>query len=195
MDKITEKFSSLEDWAFINGDGKDKPHGFLKYSSENNKKRPSKTFEHFCTGANGAFLDNDQALDVLIDIVCSIKPIYVKNAKWIMSRSALAQVRKIKNKDGMPIWMPSIAEGAPATLLGYPVIIDDNMPELVPNTESVSIAFGDFSSAYQIVDRQELSVLRDPYTSKPFVEFYVSKRTGGDVIDFEAIKLLKFSAK
>ncbi len=193
INKIAEKFASLEDAAFVNGDGSDQPKGFLRHQSSVDENREFGVLQHFCTGANGAFVDNDSALDVLIDVACSIKPIYVKNAKWIMSRSTLAEIRKIKNRDGFPIWLPSIAEATPSTLLGYPVIVDDNMPKLTEGTASTAIAFGDFSAGYQIVDRQGLSVLRDPYTSKPFVEFYASKRVGGDVVDFDAIKLLKFS--
>ena len=90
------------------------------------------------------------------------------------------------------MWQPSIAEATPSTLLGYPVILDDDMPVLKEGTKSASVAFGDFYSGYQIVDRQGLKILRDPYTSKPFVEFYASKRTGGAVVDFDAIKILKF---
>ena len=85
-----------------------------------------------------------------------------------------------------------MSESTPSTLLGYPVIIDDNMPRLSDGTASVSVAFGDFYSGYQIVDRQGLKILRDPYTSKPFVEFYAFKRSGGAVVDFDAIKILKF---
>jgi HK97 family phage major capsid protein len=129
---------------------------------------------------------------MLTDMVCSLKPMYVRNAKWIMSRSAIAEIRKLKSNDGVGLWQQSMSESTPATLLGYPVIIDDDMPALKANEKSTSIAFGDFYSGYQIVDRHELKILRDPYTSKPFVEFYASKRVGGAVIDFDAIKLLKF---
>jgi len=193
INKIAEKFASLEDAAFVNGNGHDQPKGFLKYPSSSDETRNFGILQHFCTGTDGAFIDNDSALNILIDTACSIKPIHVKNAKWIMSRSTLAEIRKIKNKDGLPIWLPSIAEATPAVLLGYPVIIDDNMPKLTEGTESTAIAFGDFSAGYQIVDRQGFSVLRDPYTSKPFVEFYASKRVGGEVVDFDAIKLIKFA--
>lgn len=193
INKIAEKFATLENIAFINGVGNDKPHGFLKYPSSPKEKRDFGTLQHFSTGAKGKFIDNETAFNVLIDMSCSIKPIYVKNAKWIMSRSALSEIRKLKNMEGLSLWQPSLSESTPSTLLGYPVIIDDDMPALQAGEESISIAFGDFSAGYQIVDRQELSILRDPYTSKPFVEFYSTKRTGGGVIDFDAIKLLKFS--
>lgn len=190
IEKISENFANLEDDAFINGDGKNKPHGFLKCKTSREPKPDN--LQYFLSGAKGKFSDSETALDILIEMVCSLKPHHVKNATWIMSRSALAEIRKIKNHDGVSIWQMSMSEATPATLLGYPVVIDDNMPALNSETGTFSVAFGDFMSGYQIVDRQGLSVLRDPYTSKPFVEFFVSKRVGGDVIDFDAIKLLKF---
>ncbi|MDR2646153.1 MAG: phage major capsid protein [Holosporaceae bacterium] len=193
--KISEKVALLENEAFVKGDGNEKPLGFLEVESEDAEKREFGKLQHFYSGASGKFSDNSTAINVLIDMVCALKPIYVKNAKWIMSRSALAVIRKLKNKDGSYSWQPAISEASPSTLLGYQVIIDDDMPPLTDNTDSTSIAFGDFHSGYQIVDRQDLKILRDPYTSKPFVEFYATKRTGGGIVDFDAIKLLKFKEK
>ncbi|MDR1561239.1 MAG: phage major capsid protein [Holosporaceae bacterium] len=193
--KIAEKIAALENNAFVNGDGKDKPLGFLKCESEDAEKRDFGKLQHFYTGAIGAFKDNDTTVNVLIDMVCSLRPIYVKNAKWIMSRSVLAEIRKLKNKDDAYLWQPALSEASPSMLLGYPVIIDDDMPTLTQEMKSISVAFGDFYSGYQIVDRQGLKILRDPYTSKPFVEFYATKRVGGRVVDFDAIKLLKFAEK
>jgi HK97 family phage major capsid protein len=169
------------------------PHGFLKCESADGETRDFGKLQHFYTGTPGGVGSNDEAVNTLIDMVCSMRPFYVKNAKWVMSRSALSGIRKLRNKDGMCLWQPSLVESSPSTLLGYPVILDDNMPTVADG--SISVAFGDFYSGYQIVDRQGLKILRDPYTSKPFVEFYVSKRTGGDVVDFDAIKLLKFASK
>ncbi len=190
IEKVSENFANLEDDAFINGDGKNKPRGFLKCKTSMESK--SDNLQYFLSGAKGKFANAEVALDTLIEMVCSLKPHHVKNATWIMSRSALAEIRKIKNHDGVSIWQMSMSEATPATLLGYPVVIDDNMPALNAEAGTFSVAFGDFMSGYQIVDRQGLTVLRDPYTSKPFVEFFVSKRVGGDVVDFDAIKLLKF---
>jgi HK97 family phage major capsid protein len=192
VNKVSEKIAELENNAFVKGDGQNKPHGFLKCESSVEGTREFGKLQHFYSGALGKF-ESDTDADILVDIVCSLKPIYVKNAKWIMSRSAIAKVRKLKNKDGTYLWQPSISESSPSTLLGYPVIVDDDMPNLVEEEESISIAFGDFYSGYQIVDRQEVKILRDPYTSKPFVEFYATKRVGGEVVDFDAIKLLKFA--
>ncbi|MDR2781925.1 MAG: phage major capsid protein [Holosporaceae bacterium] len=194
ISKVAEKIAALENDAFINGTGDERPLGFLKVESEEEESKDMK-LQHFCSGANGAFVDNDSAVNIMIDMTCSLRPIYVKKAKWIMSRSALAEIRKLRNHDGTLLWQPSFSEASPSTLLGYHVIIDDNMPSLVNGTESISVAFGDFYSGYQIVDRQGLKILRDPYTSKPFVEFYATKRTGGAVVDFKAIKLLKFKEK
>ncbi len=192
INKISEKFATLEDSAFIDGDGTDKPKGFIQYESEAAEERAFGKLQHFCSGKNGGFTDDEQAVNTLVDITCSLKPMYIKNAKWVMSRTAFAEIRKLKNKNGISLWQPSLSEAVPSTLLGYPVIIDDNMPALKDGTESISVAFGDFNSGYQIVDRHGFNVLRDPYTSKPFVEFYATKRIGGNVIDFDAIKLLKF---
>jgi HK97 family phage major capsid protein len=190
--KIAEKIAALENEAFVNGSGVERPLGFLKIESEDKEKRSPGKLRCFYSGADGKFSDEVSAVDLLLDVVCSMKPIYVKRAKWIMSRSALALMRKLKNRNGEYLWQPSLAKASPATLLGYPVIIDDDMPPLKEGEKSTSVAFGDFYSGYQIADRQGLKILRDPYTSKPFVEFYATKRTGGGVADFDAIKLLKF---
>ncbi|MDR0555392.1 MAG: phage major capsid protein [Holosporaceae bacterium] len=193
--KITEKIAALENEAFVKGDGEEKPLGFLKAEAGNKKQRNENKLQYFYSGAVGKFQSNDVAVDILIDIICSLKPVYMKNARWFMSRSALAEIRKIKNKDGAHLWQPTLAKATPSTLLGYPVIVDDDMPALEEGTSAISVAFGDFYHGYQIVDRQGLKILRDPYTSKPFVEFYATKRTGGGVVDFDAIKLLKFDEK
>ncbi|MBR1733959.1 MAG: phage major capsid protein [Alphaproteobacteria bacterium] len=192
VSKIAEKIAALENSAFINGSGIDKPKGFLSYNMTESQQPTYDKLQCFKTGVDGKFQDDESAINLLIDMACSIKPIYVKNAKWIMSRSALACIRKLKNKDGTVLWQPAIAESTPSTLLGYPVILDDDMPDLKDGEKSASIAFGDFSCGYQIIDRQGFKILRDPYTSKPFVEFYASKRTGGAIVDFDAIKVLKF---
>ena len=193
--KIAEKMAHLEDAAFINGTGEDQPRGFLRCESSAALERDFGVLQHFSTGAVGRFADNTTAISLLIDMTCSLKPKYVKNACWVLSRSALAEIRKLKDRDGRHLWQPAISESTPATLLGFPVIVDDNMPQLIPDQASIPVAFGDFSAGYQIVDRQNLTMLRDPYSSKPFVEFYISKRVGGDVIDHDAIKLLKFDVE
>ncbi|MDR1551674.1 MAG: phage major capsid protein [Holosporaceae bacterium] len=195
MTKVAEKIAALENAAFVNGDGKEKPLGFLSVESEAKEEREAGKLQHFHSGAAGGFAEEAVASDILIDMVCSLKPIYVRNAKWIMSRSALAEIRKLKGKDGSYLWQPALSKFTPSTLLGYPVVIDDDMPAISRGKATISVAFGDFYHGYQIVDRQGLKILRDPYTSKPFVEFYATKRIGGGVVDFDAIKLLKFDEK
>jgi HK97 family phage major capsid protein len=110
-----------------------------------------------------------------------------------MSRSAQAAVRKLKDKHtGQYIWQPALGGKGLPTLLGYPVHVMDELPTLLPGTASCSIVFGNFKEGYQIVEKPQITVLRDPYSAKPYVEFYITKRVGGDVIDFDAIKVLKF---
>lgn len=193
--KISEKIASIENDAFVKGDGSDKPFGFLSYKSDAAAIRDANCLQHFITGSKGGVQSAEKMVDVLIDVTCSIKPQYVKNAKWIMSRSALAEIRKLKNKDGVCLWQPSLSSDALSTLLGYEVVLDDDMPIIAKDKDSVPIAFGDFYSGYQIVDRQGIKILRDPFSAKPFVEFYATKRTGGAVVDFDAIKLVKFADK
>lgn len=186
INKISEKFAKLENHAFINGDGIEKPVGFLSYCKD-------KKIQCIKSGACGSFAENN-AVDALIDLYCSLKSEYLHNAKWIMSRSALAEVKKLQDKSGKYIWHTSDSiNSKSSTLFGYEVVIDDDMPPLVAGKESFSIAFGDFYQGYQVIDRDGIRVLRDPYSAKPFVEFYVTKRTGGDVIDCDAIKIMHFA--
>ena len=109
-----------------------------------------------------------------------------------MNRSTQSVIRKFKDADGSYLWQPSAQAGAPSTLLGYPVAESEDMPDIAAN--SLSLAFGDFARGYLVVDRVGIRVLRDPYSSKPYVLFYTTKRVGGGVQDFDAIKLMKFSA-
>jgi HK97 family phage major capsid protein len=108
-----------------------------------------------------------------------------------MNRATTAVVRKLKDSDGAYLWQPGLASGQPATLLNYPVASFEDMPD--PAADSLSIAVGDMRAAYQIVDRMGIRVLRDPFTAKPFVLLYTTKRTGGDVVNFEALKLVRFA--
>lgn len=108
-----------------------------------------------------------------------------------MNAATVARLRKFKTSDGQFLWQPSLTGGQPATLLGYPVIEAEDMPDIAAN--SLSIAFGNFRAGYLIAERSDTGILRDPYTNKPFVTFYATKRVGGCVVNSEAIKLLKFS--
>ena len=187
--KVADRFARRENAAFVNGDGIGKPRGFLTYPD--GSTLPG-TIERFGTGANGAFATAPAGGDVLIDVTQGIKPNYLGNANWFMNRSTMAAVRKLKNSDGDYLLRPGLETGASAVLLGYNVARFEDMPDLA--TGSLSIAFGDMSQAYQIVDRAGIRVLRDPFSNKPYIGFYTTKRVGGDVLNFEALKLVEFAS-
>jgi HK97 family phage major capsid protein len=187
--KVSEKFARDEANAFVVGNGVNKPRGFLTYSS--GTTLPG-TIERFDTGVNGAFAATPNGGDVLINALYGLKQQYRANSTWFMNRATLKLTRKLKDTDGAYLWSPGIAAGQPASLLGYPVASFEDMPD--PATDSLSIAVGDMREAYQIVDRLGIRTLRDPYSAKPYVEFYTTKRVGGDVVNFEALKLIEFTA-
>jgi HK97 family phage major capsid protein len=184
--KVAEKFARDEANAFVVGNGVGKPRGFLTYA--NGTTLPG-TIEQFKTGANAALASSPDGGDALINALYGLKQQYRANATWYMNRATTSLVRKAKDSDGAYLWSPGIQAGQPATLLGYPVAAFEDMPS--PATSSLSIAVGDMREAYQIVDRIGIRTLRDPYSSKPYVEFYTTKRVGGDVVNFEAIKLIR----
>ena len=188
-DKIGTAFALEEATAFVTGNGTGKPKGFLTYAA--GTTNPGQ-IEQIKTGVDGDLGAAPDAGDVLINALYSLKQQYRANAAWFMNRATTALVRKAKDSDGAYIWQPGVAAGQPATLLGYPVAAFEDMPN--PATGSLSIAVGDMRAAYQIVDRQGIRTLRDPYTNKPYVLFYSTKRVGGAVVNFEAIKLIDFSA-
>ena len=187
--KVSEKFARDEANAFVVGDGVSKPRGFLTYGA--GTTLPG-TIERFSTTVNGAFAAAPDGGDVLINALYGLKQQYRANATWFMNRATLKLTRKLKDDDGAYLWSPGIAAGQPASLMGYPVASFEDMPD--PATDSLSIAVGDMREAYQIVDRIGIRTLRDPYSAKPYVEFYTTKRVGGDVVNFEALKLIKFGS-
>jgi HK97 family phage major capsid protein len=187
--KVAEKFARDEANAFVVGNGSNKPRGFLTYAS--GTTLPG-TIEQFPTGASAALASAPDGGDALINALYGLKQQYRANATWFMNRSTTRLVRRAKDSDGAYIWSPGIQAGQPATLLGYPVAAFEDMPD--PAASSLSIAVGDMREAYQIVDRLGIRTLRDPYSAKPYVEFYTTKRVGGDVVNFEAIKLIRLGA-
>lgn len=192
--KIEEELGRVENTAFVLGDGQGKPRGFLDYASAANDKDDEKrkwgVLQSIKTGSSGGF---GTQVDALIDLVHKMHPRYRDNSSWIMNRTTLAAVRKLKDGDGNYLWqMGNVQNGAPGILHGHQIVEAEDMPDIAAN--SYSIAFGDFNVGYQIVDRQGIIVLRDPYTAKPYVKFYTTKRVGGDVKNFDAIKLLQFAA-
>ncbi len=188
--RIADKFSRAEGTAFINGDGVDKPTGFLNYTAVANGGWSWGKLGYVATGAAGDFAAVDAA-DSIVDLVYALGARYRANASFVMNSKTAGAVRKMKDVDGRFLWSDGLAAGEPARLMGYPVLIAEDMPDIA--ADSLAIAFGDFNAGYTIAERPDLRILRDPFSAKPHVLFYATKRVGGDVSDFAAIKLLKFS--
>ena len=188
--KIAERLARLENAAFVNGDGIGKPRGFLTYDAGTPSAANFDVIEQVAAGGDGAFGDVD-AGDALIDMVFGLKAAYRENAVFMMKRSTLAEVRKLRDAEGNYLWTPDFQMKQGGTLLGFDVVESEDMPAI--GSGSLSIAFGDFNAGYQIVDRQGVRILRDNLTAKPYVKFYTTKRVGGGVVNFDAIKLMKFA--
>ncbi len=191
--EISAEFAKAEGSAFVSGDGVDKPKGFLTAptAATGDAVRPFGTLEYVASGAAGAFAGSNPE-NRLIELVHALRAPYRQGASWVMNGKTLATIRKFKTADGAFLWQPALAAGQPDTLLGYPVIEAEDMPDIAAN--SLSIAFGNFRAGYLIAERSETSILRDPYSNKPYVHFYATKRVGGCVSNSEAIKLMKFAA-
>jgi HK97 family phage major capsid protein len=189
MDKIAADMSSIENKAFTQGDGAGKPKGFLNHAKKARGAGDTDRVECFETGTEGAIID----ADVLINMITALKPLYLHGAVWMMPRSTLAAIRQLKESTtGQYIWQPGLTNAMGDTLLGYPIVLNDDMPTLEPSKASYSLAFGNFYQGYQIIERPEVHILRDPYSAKPYVEFYITKRVGGSVVCPDAIKFLHF---
>lgn len=192
-EEVNIEFGEQEGDAFFNGDGVVKPRGFLSEPVVANGSYAWGKLGFVKTGVTAALSDNTyNGADALIDLIHSLKQKYRSNGSFLMNDLTLAAVRKLKDGDKNYLWQPSIQQGVPSLLLGYPVAEDDHAPDV--GADKYPIAFGDWQSGYTIVDRIGARVLRDPYSSKPYVLFYTTKRVGGKVTNFEAIKLLKVAA-
>lgn len=174
-DEIAREFARAEGAAFVNGNGTNKPKGFLAYATAatGDGARAFGTLQHVASGAAGAFAANPE--EKLIDLVQALRPPYRQGAAFVMNSATLARIRKFKTSDGAFLWQPGIAAGQPATLLGYPVVEAEDMPDIATN--SLSVAFGNFKAGYLIAERGETQILRDPYSNKPFVHFYATVLT------------------
>jgi HK97 family phage major capsid protein len=190
--EIATEFAKAEGTAFINGNGTNKPKGFLTNptAATGDATRAFGTLQYLASGAAGAFLATGPE-NKLVELVHSLRAPYRQGAVWVMNASTLATIRKFKTADGAFIWQAGLAAGQPDTLLGYPVVEAEDMPDIAAN--SLSIAFGNFKAGYLIAERAETTILRDPFSNKPYVHFYATKRIGGAVANSEAIKLLKFA--
>ncbi|WP_334037910.1 phage major capsid protein [Burkholderia gladioli] len=187
--EVVQEFTEQENAAFTSGDGDKKPKGFLAYASNNKRDdaRDFGTLQFVGSGAAAAISSNG-----LLDLVYATKRGYRKNGSWMLNGLTVAAVRKLKDERGDYIWQPGLQAGEPDRLLGYATVENDDMPDVAAG--AIPIAFGDWKRGYQIVDRVGVRVLRDPFTRKPFVQFYTTKRVGGGVLDSNALKLMKIDA-
>ncbi len=183
--RIADKFARAEAAAFIGGDGADKPKGILDHPAIDNDVWAWGNLGYVATGTAGGV-----DADAIVDVVYALGAQYRVNGTFVMNSKTAGLIRKLKDSDGRFLWSDGLAAGEPARLMGYPVLIAEDMPDAA--TDSFSIAFGDFQAGYTIAERPDLRVLRDPFSAKPHVLFYATKRVGGDVSDFAAIKLVKF---
>lgn len=191
-DEIASEFARAEGAAFVSGNGTNRPKGFLAApnSAADDAARAMGTLQYLVSG-DAAGLGSVLEL-VLIDLVHALKAGHRQGASWVMNSATLAQVRKLKAADGSFLWQPGLVENQPDRLLGYPVVEAEDMPDVAAG--ALPIAFGNFRAGYLIAERSATTILRDPFTNKPFVHFYATKRIGGQVLDSDAIKLLKISA-
>jgi HK97 family phage major capsid protein len=189
-ERIADKFSRAEGAAFVSGDGIDKPKGFLSHGKVANGAWAWGSLGYVVTGNAGDFATTN-ASDAIVDLVYALNAEYRANATFVMNSKTAGAVRKMKDADGRFLWADGLQAGEPARLMGYPVLVSEDMPDIAANAHA--IAFGDFHNGYTVAERPDMRVLRDPFSAKPHVLFYASKRVGGDVSDFAAIKLLKFA--
>ncbi|MEM9708445.1 MAG: phage major capsid protein [Pseudomonadota bacterium] len=188
--RIAEKFGRAEAASFITGDGNNKPTGFLQKTFTANHSWSWGTIGYVPTGNAGAF-NSAVPVDGILDLVYALGANYRANATFVMNSKTAVTVRKLKDSDGRFLWSDGLAASEPARLLGYPVLIAEDMPDIAE--DAAAIAFGDFNAGYTIAERPDLRILRDPFSAKPNVLFYATKRVGGDVSDYAAIKVLRFS--
>lgn len=188
-EEVAREFAEQEGAAFLLGDGVNKPKGLLAYtlSTAKDDTRPFGQIQKVATGAAGQFNG-----DHLVTLIHTLKRGYRSGASWMMNNMTVARARLLKDGEGNYLWRPGLEAGAPSTLLGYGIVENEDMPDVAADANA--ILFGDYRRAYTIVDRIGTRVLRDPYTNKPNVGFYTTKRVGGMLVDSRAVKVLTLSA-
>ena len=192
--EVAIEFGEEEGDAFIGGDGVKKPRGLLDYTAVANASYAWGSIGYFYSGHASTFLATTSAVgpaDVFLDAIYGLKPAYRANGTWLCNDLTAAAMRKFRDGNGNYLWQPATVAGQPSLFMGYPVETDDNMPDVGAN--AYPVAFGDFRQAYLIVDRVGMRVLRNPYKSNGLVAFYSTKRVGGGVQNFEAVKLIKIA--
>ena len=194
-EEAATEFARAEGAAFISGTGVNQPLGFLTSpaAATGDASRSFGTLEYVVTGVSGAFktlTSTVNPVDDLFTLVSKLKAAYRKDAVFVMNKATLFQIMGFKDYQGRFVYSPATAPGMQDTLLGYPIVEAEDMPTIAAN--SFSLAFGNFRRGYLIADRVGTRVLRDPFSNKPYVGFYITKRLGGCVLNSECIKLLKF---
>jgi len=190
--EIAIEFARSEGAAFVGGTGNSQPEGFLTApnSTAEDGARAFGAVQYIGSGDASGF---DAAPEIkLIDLIHSLKAGHRQGASFVMNSSTLSAIRKLKTADGAFLWQPGMVEGQPDRLLGYPVVEAEDMPSV--GSGEFPIAFGNFRHGYLIAEHSATNILRDPFSNKPFVHFYATKRVGGQVLDSNAIKLLKIEA-
>lgn len=190
---IEREFAKQENIAFTTGNGTNKPKGLLAatMATTDDDTRALGTFQYLKTGvASGMPATNPS--DLLIDLITALKSRYYGNARFMMNRQTLAAIRKWKDGQNNYLWQPGLQSGEPNSILGFPYTYNDDFPSIGAN--ALCLAFGDFREAYIILDRVGIRLLRDPYTNKPYVNFYVTKRVGNMILNTEALKFIKCEA-
>lgn len=189
--KVTDKFARAENYAFILGNGVSQPRGLFSYTTAATAdgSRSWGVFEHVATGQSGDWASSNKG-DILFDLVGKMKAALRQGAVWVTNKAVVTAVRKFKGSDNNYLWTPGLVAGQAQSLLGYPIAEMEDVPAIA--ADSLSLAFANLREAYQVVDRFGIRVLRDPYTAKPYVKYYTTKRVGGDALNFDAAKFAKF---
>jgi len=187
--EVEQEFAKQEGAAFISGNGTNKPQGLLNYATGGSaaSAHPLGAIGVVGSGSVGAITS-----DAILDLIFALPTAYTLGARFAMNRSTEGRIRKLKDGQGNYLWQPSTQAGSPATLNGYPITEMPDMPDVAAN--ALSIAFGNFARTYLIVDRVGVRVLRDPFSNKPFVQFYTTKRVGGGLLTPEPMKFMKIAA-
>lgn len=189
IEEITEAFLLKEGEAFLTGNGVKTPRGLLTYETAATPDA-TRAFGKLQFIASGS--GTEITPDAIVGMPLKLKSGYRQGAVWYMNSTTAAACMKLKDNQNRYLWMNSVAAGQPPTLMGYPVVTDENMPDIA--ADAYPLAFGNFRRGYTITDRRQTTILRDPYTAKPYVKFYGTKRVGGGVVNFHAIKLMKIGA-
>jgi len=194
-DEVSIDFAVQEGAAFVTGNGANKPRGFLSYPTVANANWTWGNLGRVITGVDGDWKDSSTdpgaETDNIVDLVYALKPVFRRNARFTMNRKTVSSIMKLRDADGRQLWSSGLRDGQPDRLMGYPIFEMEDMPDIA--SDAFAIAFGDFQRGYLIVDRIGVRVLRDPFSAKPYVQFYTTKRVGGGIAHYEAIKLLQFA--